>query len=42
VPEVGSRGEDKIRMGVAKDGSGVGAALIALVAAKAEGIIQDV
>jgi hexokinase len=42
VPEVGSRGEDKIRMGVAKDGSGVGAALIALVAAKAEGITQDV
>ena len=42
VPEVGSRGEDRIRMGVAKDGSGVGAALIALVAAKAEGIIQDV
>jgi len=41
VPEVGSNGEERIRMGIAKDGSGVGAALIALVAAKAEGITQD-
>ena len=32
VPELGERGEKRIRMGVAKDGSGVGAALIALVA----------
>jgi hexokinase len=34
IPEVGEKGEKRIRMGVAKDGSGVGAALIALVAAK--------
>lgn len=32
VPELGERGEKRIRMGVAKDGSGVGAALIALAA----------
>jgi len=32
VPEFGERGEKRIRMGVAKDGSGVGAALIALAA----------
>lgn len=32
VPELGERVEKRIRMGVAKDGSGVGAALIALVA----------
>ncbi|CUS09352.1 unnamed protein product [Tuber aestivum] len=32
VPEFGEKGEKRIRMGVAKDGSGVGAALIALVA----------
>lgn len=34
VPEIGEKGEKRIRIGIAKDGSGVGAALIALVAAK--------
>ncbi|KAF9886240.1 glucokinase [Aspergillus nanangensis] len=34
VPEVGVAGEKKIRIGISKDGSGVGAALIALVASK--------
>lgn len=34
VPEIGERGEKRIRIGIAKDGSGVGAALIALVAGK--------
>lgn len=34
VPEIGSEGEKKITIGIAKDGSGVGAALIALVAGK--------
>lgn len=34
VPEFGEAGEKRIRMGVARDGSGVGAALIALVAYK--------
>lgn len=33
IKEIGIRGTNKIRIGVAKDGSGVGAALIALVAA---------
>ena len=37
VDGLGERGEKRIRIGIAKDGSGVGAALIALVAAKAEG-----
>ena len=32
IPEIGYKGEKKIRIGIAKDGSGVGAALIALVA----------
>jgi hexokinase len=32
VPEIGDSGEKRIRIGIAKDGSGVGAALIALVA----------
>ncbi|KZF20945.1 glucokinase [Xylona heveae TC161] len=32
IPEIGAKGEKKIRIGIAKDGSGVGAALIALVA----------
>ncbi|KAL1868973.1 glucokinase [Paecilomyces lecythidis] len=32
VPEIGAAGEKKVRIGIAKDGSGVGAALIALVA----------
>ena len=36
IPELGEKGEKRIRIGIAKDGSGVGAALIALVAAKAE------
>ncbi|KAI9651451.1 MAG: glucokinase [Trizodia sp. TS-e1964] len=34
IPEIGLAGERRIRIGIAKDGSGVGAALIALVAAK--------
>ena len=36
IPEIGAAGEKRIRIGVARDGSGVGAALIALVAAKME------
>ena len=32
IPKIGSEGEKRIRIGIAKDGSGVGAALIALVA----------
>ena len=36
IDRVGIRGASKIRIGVAKDGSGVGAALIALVAANME------
>lgn len=32
IPEIGEKGEKQIRIGIAKDGSGVGAALIALVA----------
>lgn len=32
IPEIGPEGEKRIRVGIAKDGSGVGAALIALVA----------
>ena len=32
IPEIGAAGEKRIRIGIAKDGSGVGAALIALVA----------
>ena len=35
VPEIGPQGEKRIRIGIAKDGSGVGAALIALVADRA-------
>lgn len=34
IEQIGTRGAKKIRIGVAKDGSGVGAALIALVAAQ--------
>ncbi len=34
IPEIGPIGEKRIRIGIAKDGSGVGAALIALVASK--------
>lgn len=37
VPEVGAAGDKRIRIGISKDGSGVGAALIALVANKTEG-----
>ncbi|MCJ1279223.1 glucokinase [Puttea exsequens] len=36
IPQLGKEGEKRVRIGIAKDGSGVGAALIALVAAKAE------
>ncbi|RHZ55921.1 glucokinase glkA [Aspergillus thermomutatus] len=36
VPEVGAAGEKKVRIGISKDGSGVGAALIALVASRQE------
>lgn len=36
VPELGEKGEKRVRIGIAKDGSGVGAALIALVAAHRE------
>lgn len=36
IPEIGVEGDKKIRMGLAKDGSGLGAALIALVASQAE------
>jgi hexokinase len=36
VPEVGAAGEKKVRIGISKDGSGVGAALIALVASRIE------
>ncbi|KAF2873020.1 hypothetical protein BDV95DRAFT_593402 [Massariosphaeria phaeospora] len=34
VEEIGEQGEKRIRIGIAKDGSGVGAALIALVAGR--------
>ncbi|EAU32609.1 glucokinase [Aspergillus terreus NIH2624] len=34
VPEVGTAGDKKVRIGISKDGSGVGAALIALVASR--------
>jgi hexokinase len=36
VPEIGAKGEKRVRIGIAKDGSGVGAALIALVAGKVD------
>src|SRR5690606_7658042 len=36
IDGIGPVGADKIRIGIAKDGSGVGAALIALIAAKME------
>ena len=35
IPQIGVEGEKRVRIGIAKDGSGVGAALIALVADKA-------
>ncbi|KAH6697500.1 glucokinase [Plectosphaerella plurivora] len=43
IDGIGSKGADKIRIGIAKDGSGVGAALIALVAAgmEKEGDFRD-
>ncbi|KAH7358342.1 glucokinase [Plectosphaerella cucumerina] len=43
IDGIGSEGAEKIRIGIAKDGSGVGAALIALVAAgmEKEGDFQD-
>ncbi len=34
VEGIGEAGERRVRIGIAKDGSGVGAALIALVAGK--------
>jgi hexokinase len=34
MPGIGAAGEKRIRIGIAKDGSGVGAALIALVAGR--------
>ena len=36
IDEIGVEGEQRVRIGIAKDGSGVGAALIALVAAQRE------
>ena len=36
IPEIGTAGEKRIRIGIAKDGSGVGAALIALIASTGE------
>lgn len=36
VPELGVKGEKRVRMGIAKDGSGVGAALIAQAAANTD------
>lgn len=36
IEDIGPAGEKRIRIGIAKDGSGVGAALIALVASSAE------
>ncbi|KAI9711017.1 MAG: glucokinase [Bogoriella megaspora] len=41
VPGIGVKGEKRIRIGIAKDGSGVGAALIALVAAKVAPPTED-
>lgn len=38
VPKVGVAGDKKVRIGISKDGSGVGAALIALVASKDESL----
>lgn len=35
IPQIGPEGEKRIRIGIAKDGSGVGAALIALIADQA-------
>ena len=41
IDEIGVEGAKKVRIGVAKDGSGVGAALIALVAAKMDKSSSD-
>ena len=42
IPGIGAAGEKRIRIGIAKDGSGVGAALIALVADRArKGVVPD-
>ena len=41
VEGIGAAGERRIRIGIAKDGSGVGAALIALVAAKMENVGKE-
>lgn len=40
IDAIGPKGAEKIRIGIAKDGSGVGAALIALIAASKETPIQ--
>ncbi|OJJ43121.1 hypothetical protein ASPZODRAFT_169686 [Penicilliopsis zonata CBS 506.65] len=40
VPEIGPEGEKKVRIGISKDGSGVGAALIALVAKQEDHHVQ--
>lgn len=42
IPEIGVEGEKKLRIGISKDGSGVGAALIALVAAREDARTQKV
>ncbi|KAJ5887440.1 Glucokinase [Penicillium taxi] len=39
VPQVGEAGDKKVRIGISKDGSGVGAALIALVASKDQTLV---
>jgi hexokinase len=41
IPEIGEHGEKHIRIGIAKDGSGVGAALIALVAGQVPSPEED-
>lgn len=42
ITEIGVEGEKKIRIGIAKDGSGVGAALIALVAGKVASPVEEI
>jgi hexokinase len=41
IPEIGVDGEKKVRIGIAKDGSGVGAALIALVAGRVTSPVEE-
>jgi hexokinase len=41
ITEIGVEGEKRIRIGIAKDGSGVGAALIALVAGKVQSPLEN-